>query len=95
MRFTVRRPPTGEVSPCGHRPPGGDIACSVHVGVARPRVAGFALEHRLALTVPGSDVPLLFIAMVVVVAVALANLLALMPARFAARTRIVELMRDR
>ena len=57
MRFTVRRPPTGEVSPCGHRPPGGDVACSVHVGVARPCGAGFALENRLALTISGSDVP--------------------------------------
>ena len=57
LRFTVRRPPTGEVSPCGHRPPGGDVACSVNVGVARPCGAGFALENRLALTISGSDVP--------------------------------------
>jgi hypothetical protein len=57
LRFTVRRPASAEVSPCCHRPSGGDIACSVHVGVARPRVAGFALEHRLALAVSGSDVP--------------------------------------
>jgi hypothetical protein len=56
LRFTVRRPACAEVSPCCHRPSGGDVACSVHVGVARPRVAGFALENRLALTVPGSDV---------------------------------------
>ena len=34
MRFTVRRPPIGEVSPCGHRPSGGDVACSIGVGVA-------------------------------------------------------------
>ena len=57
MRFTVRRPPTGEVSPCGHRPSGGDVACSVDVGVAPSSGAGFALENRLALAVPGSDVP--------------------------------------
>ena len=57
MRFTVRRPPSGEVSPCCHRPSGGDIACSVDVGVAPTSSAGFALEDRLALAVPGSDVP--------------------------------------
>jgi hypothetical protein len=57
LRFTVRRPASAEVSPCCHRPSGGDVACSVHVGVARPRVAGFALENRLALTVFGRDVP--------------------------------------
>ena len=57
MRFTVRRPPIGEVSPCGHRPSGGDVACGVDVGVAPASSAGFALEHRLALTVPGCDVP--------------------------------------
>ena len=57
MRFTVRRPASAEVSPCCHRPSGGDVACSVHVGVARTRGAGFALEHRLALAVSGSDVP--------------------------------------
>ncbi len=57
MRFTVRRPPNGEVSPCGHRPSGGDVACSVDVGVAPASSAGFALENRLALAVPGSDVP--------------------------------------
>jgi hypothetical protein len=57
LRFTVRRPASAEVSPCCHRPSGGDVACSVHVGVARPRAAGLALENRLALTVFGSDVP--------------------------------------
>ena len=57
MRFTVRRPPIGEVSPCCHRPSGGDVACSVDVGVAPTSSAGFALENRLALAVPGSDVP--------------------------------------
>ncbi len=57
MRFTVRRPPTGEVSPCGHRPSGGDVACSVDVGVAPSGIAGLALENRLALTVSGRDVP--------------------------------------
>ncbi len=57
MRFTVRRPPNGEVSPCGHRPSGGDVACSVHISVAPTRGAGFALENRLALAVPGCDVP--------------------------------------
>ena len=57
LRFTVRRPASAEVSPCCHRPSGGDVACSVHVGVARPCVAGFALENRLALAVSGCDVP--------------------------------------
>jgi hypothetical protein len=49
LRFTVRRPPAGEVSPCGHRPSAGDVACSVVVGVAPSGSAGFALEDRLAL----------------------------------------------
>lgn len=57
MRFTVRRPPTGEVSPCCHRPSGGDVACSVDVGVAAAGIAGFAFEDRLALAVSGCDVP--------------------------------------
>jgi hypothetical protein len=57
LRFTVRRPASAEVSPCCHSPSGGDVTCSVHVGVARTRVAGLALENRLALTVPGRDVP--------------------------------------
>ena len=57
LRFTVRRPPIGEVSPCCHRPSGGDVACGVDVGVAPASSAGFALENRLALAVPGSDVP--------------------------------------
>ena len=57
MRFTVRRPPIGEVSPCCHRPPGGDIARSVDVGVAPASGAGFAFENRLALAVPRSDMP--------------------------------------
>jgi hypothetical protein len=57
LRFTVRRPASAEVSPCCHRPSGGDVACSVDVGVARPRIAGVTLESRLALAVPGSDVP--------------------------------------
>ena len=57
LRFTVRRPPTGEVSPCCHRPSGGDVACSVDVGVASPGIAGLALEDRLALAVSRCDVP--------------------------------------
>ena len=57
MRFTVRRPPIGEVSTCGHRPSGGDVLCSVDVGVAPAGSAGLALENRLALAVAGSDVP--------------------------------------
>jgi hypothetical protein len=57
LRFTVRRPPTGEVSPCGHRPSGGDVACSVDVGVAPSGGTGLALEDRLALAVSGCDVP--------------------------------------
>ena len=57
MRFTVRRPSIGEVSPCGHRPSGGDVACSVDVGVAPPGSAGFALEDRSALAVSECDAP--------------------------------------
>ena len=57
MRFTVHRPANAEVSPCCHRPSGGDVACGVHVGIARPRTAGDALENRLALTVFRRDVP--------------------------------------
>ena len=57
MRFTVRRPASAEVSPCCHRPSGGDVACGVHVGIARTCAAGDALENRLALAVFGRDVP--------------------------------------
>src|SRR5258708_27223688 len=57
LRFTVRRPPTGEVSPCCHRPSGGDVARSIDVGVAPTSIAGLALEHRLTLAIPGCDVP--------------------------------------
>ncbi len=57
MRFTVRRPASAEVSPCCHRPSGGDVACGVDVGVARVRAAGDALENRLALAVFRRDVP--------------------------------------
>ena len=57
MRFTVRRPASAEVSPCCHRPSGGDVACGVHVSVARARVAGDALENRLALAVFRRDMP--------------------------------------
>src|SRR5215208_6599644 len=35
LRFTVHRPASAEVSPCCHRPSGGYVASSVHVGVAR------------------------------------------------------------
>jgi hypothetical protein len=59
LRFTVRRPASAEVSPCCHRPSGGDVACGVHVGIARPRAAGDALENRLALTVFRRDMPAL------------------------------------
>jgi len=55
LRFTVRRPPSGEVSPCCHRPSGGDVACSVDVGIAPTGIAGFALEDRLALAVSGCE----------------------------------------
>ena len=56
MRFTVRRPPSGEVFPCCHRPPGGDVACSINVGIAPASSAGLTLEDRLALTVFRFDV---------------------------------------
>jgi hypothetical protein len=57
LRFTVRRPPYGEVSLCWHRPSGGDVVGRVNVGVARPCIAGDAREDRLALAVFGCDVP--------------------------------------
>ena len=57
MRFTVHRPASAEVSPCCHRPSGGDVACGVHVSIARPRAAGAALENRLALAVFRRDMP--------------------------------------
>jgi hypothetical protein len=57
LRFTVHRPPCGEVSLCWYRPSGGDVAGCVDVGVARPRFAGNAGEDRLALAVFGCDVP--------------------------------------
>jgi hypothetical protein len=57
LRFTVRRPASAEVSPCCHRPSGGDVACGVHVGIARPRITGDALENRLALAVLRRDMP--------------------------------------
>src|SRR5215208_5307162 len=57
LRFTVRRPASAEVSPCCHRPSGGDIASCLHVGIARPRIAGFTLENRLTLAVFRRDVP--------------------------------------
>ncbi len=57
MRFTVRRPACAEVSPCCHRPSGGDVACGVDVGIVRPRAAGHALENRLALAIFRRDVP--------------------------------------
>ena len=57
MRFTVHRPPCGEVSLCWYRPSGGEVAGRLHVGVARPRTAGDAREDRLALAVFGCDVP--------------------------------------
>jgi hypothetical protein len=57
LRFTVHRPPCGEVSLCWYRPSGGDVAGSVHIGVTRPQSAGDAREDRLALAVFGRDVP--------------------------------------
>ena len=57
MRFTVHRPARAEVSPCCHRPSGGDVACGVHVSIARPRAARDALENRLALAVFQRDMP--------------------------------------
>ncbi len=57
MRFTVRGPASAKVSPCCHRPSGGDVACGVDVSVARLRAAGDALEDRLALAVFRRDVP--------------------------------------
>ena len=57
MRFTVCGLASAEVSPCCHRPSGGDAACGVDVGIARPRPAGDALENRLALAVFRCDMP--------------------------------------
>lgn len=57
MRFTIHRPASAEVSPCCHRPSGGDVACGVHIGITRARAAGEALENRLALAVFRRDMP--------------------------------------
>jgi hypothetical protein len=57
LRFTVHRPPNGEVSLCWYRPSGGDVAGGVDVGVAWLGFAGDAGENRLALAVFGCDVP--------------------------------------
>jgi hypothetical protein len=57
LRFTVHRPAGAEVSPCCHRSSGGDVACGVHVSVARARAAGGALENRLVLAVFRRDMP--------------------------------------
>jgi hypothetical protein len=57
LRFTVHRPPDGEVSLCWYRPSGGDVAGCVHVGVAWPGFAGDACEDRLALAAFARDVP--------------------------------------
>ncbi len=57
MRFTVRGPASAEVSPCCHRPSGGDVACGVDVRIARARTADDALENRLALAVCWRHVP--------------------------------------
>ena len=70
------------------------LLAGVPIGIILGRSVVDLLTDALGI-VPGAEVPLLFITMVVVVAIALANLVALMPARFAARTRIAELLRDR
>lgn len=57
MRFTVHRPASAEVSPRCHRPSGGDVACSIDVGIARTRITGDTLENRLALAIFQRDVP--------------------------------------
>ena len=57
MRFTVHRPASAEVSPCCHRPPGGDVACRVHISVPRARIAGDTPKNRLALAIFRCDVP--------------------------------------
>jgi hypothetical protein len=57
LRFTVHRPASAEVSPCCHRPSGGDVACGIHVSIARPRAAGDALENHLTLAVFRRDMP--------------------------------------
>jgi hypothetical protein len=51
LRFTVHGPARAKVSPCCHRPSGGDFARDVHISIALPRIAGDALENRLALTI--------------------------------------------
>ena len=56
MRFTVHRPASAEVSPCCHRPSGGDAVCGVDLSVARLHTAGPALENRLALAALRGDV---------------------------------------
>ena len=70
------------------------LLAGVPIGILVGRKVVDLLTDALGI-VPGADVSPLLITVVVVVALALANLLALLPARFAARTRIFELMRDR
>jgi hypothetical protein len=57
LRFTVHGPASAEVSPCCHRPSGGDVACGVHVGIARAVTTGDALKNRLTLAVFRRDMP--------------------------------------
>jgi hypothetical protein len=57
LRFAVHGPASWlEGSPRCHRPPGGDVPCRVHVGMAG-EPTGHTLEHRLALAVVRCDVP--------------------------------------
>jgi hypothetical protein len=37
LRFTVHRPASAEVSPCCHRPSGGDVVCGIGLSVADQR----------------------------------------------------------
>ncbi len=56
LRFTLRRDPYGRLSACADGPSGRDVDCRVHVGI-RLMPAGYAPEHRLALTVVRCAMP--------------------------------------
>jgi hypothetical protein len=57
LRFTVHRPPRGEVSLCWDRPSGGNVSRRLRVGAARAGRAGHTRNDRLALAVFGCDAP--------------------------------------
>jgi ABC-type lipoprotein release transport system permease subunit len=70
------------------------VVVAIPLGILAGRWVVKLLTNALGI-VPGADVPLVFVLIVAVAAFVLANVLALLPARKAARTNVVGLMRDR